>query len=267
MDPRSRAARLGMTQMNLGNALLSLGARESRTARLEEAVSAYREALQELARARAPLQWATTQLNLGIALTTLGARESGTARLEEAVAAYREALKENTRARAARMGGDPDESRRCARNARRAGGRDGAARRSRCRLSRSLEGKYSRARRSNGPGPRAISLRSIVLAWTSAASRVISTIRSKLSMGLSKNFARRRRIFISSRPSASAKTRRERRVLGTSRSCGPAPAKNSLMPGGVAPCTLSRVANVYLARPSIAPKCFMRNILVRLRKN
>jgi exonuclease VII small subunit len=88
-----------MPQMNLGNALAMLGERESGMARLEEAVSAYREALQELTRARVPLDWATTQMNLGNALARLGERESGTARLEEAVAAYREALKENTRAR------------------------------------------------------------------------------------------------------------------------------------------------------------------------
>jgi exonuclease VII small subunit len=64
------------------------------TARLEEAVSAYREALQEYTRARAPLQWAMTQTNLGNALISLGERESGTARLEEAVAVYRAALEE-----------------------------------------------------------------------------------------------------------------------------------------------------------------------------
>jgi hypothetical protein len=36
-----------LTQGNLGNALMRLGERESGTARLEEAVTAYREALQE----------------------------------------------------------------------------------------------------------------------------------------------------------------------------------------------------------------------------
>ena len=36
-----------MTQNNLGNALWTLGERESGTARLEEAVAAYREALKE----------------------------------------------------------------------------------------------------------------------------------------------------------------------------------------------------------------------------
>jgi tetratricopeptide (TPR) repeat protein len=75
-----------MTQNNLGNALQTLGQRESGTARLEEAVQAYRQALAERTRERVPLDWAMTQNNLGSALQTLGERESGTARLEEASA-------------------------------------------------------------------------------------------------------------------------------------------------------------------------------------
>ena len=75
------------------------GSRESGTARLEEAVAAYRAALEERTRARVPLDWAMTQMNLGNALRALGERESGTARLEEAVAAYRAALEERTRER------------------------------------------------------------------------------------------------------------------------------------------------------------------------
>ena len=75
------------TQTNLGNALATLGARESGTARLEEAVAACREALKEYTRERVPLDWAMTQNNLGNTLRRLGERESGTARLEEAVAA------------------------------------------------------------------------------------------------------------------------------------------------------------------------------------
>jgi tetratricopeptide (TPR) repeat protein len=73
------------------------GTRQRGTARLEEAVAAYREALQEYTPAREPLERATIQSNLGVALATLGKRERGTARLEEAVAAYREALQEYTR--------------------------------------------------------------------------------------------------------------------------------------------------------------------------
>ena len=65
------------TQNNLGNALLTLGERESGTARLEEAVAAYRAALEEWTRERVPLDWATTQNNLGNALSD--ARASGRA--------------------------------------------------------------------------------------------------------------------------------------------------------------------------------------------
>ena len=54
-----------MTQKNLGNALETLGERESGTARLEEAVAAYRAALEERTRDRVPLEWAQTQNNLG----------------------------------------------------------------------------------------------------------------------------------------------------------------------------------------------------------
>ena len=89
----------GAARTNLGIALWTLGERESGTARLEEAVAAYRAALEEWTRERVPLDWATTQNNLGNALQTLGERESGTARLEEAVAAYRAALEERTRER------------------------------------------------------------------------------------------------------------------------------------------------------------------------
>ena len=53
------------TQNNLGIALATRGERESGTARLEEAVAAYRAALEERTRDRVPLQWAGTQMNLG----------------------------------------------------------------------------------------------------------------------------------------------------------------------------------------------------------
>jgi tetratricopeptide (TPR) repeat protein len=87
------------TQNNLGNAIATLGARESGSDRLDEAVGAFRAALKEWTRERVPLDRAATQVNLGNALATLGGRESGTQKLDEAVAAYREALKEYTRER------------------------------------------------------------------------------------------------------------------------------------------------------------------------
>ena len=63
-DARAGSARLGDDADDLGAALWRLGARESGTGRLEEAVAAYRAALEEMTRERVPLQWAATQDNL-----------------------------------------------------------------------------------------------------------------------------------------------------------------------------------------------------------
>ncbi len=84
---------------DLGFQLYTLGKRESGTARLEEAVSAYQAVLKEWTRDCMPLDWAMTQNNLGNALGTLGERENGTVRLDQAVAAHRAALEEYTRDR------------------------------------------------------------------------------------------------------------------------------------------------------------------------
>src|SRR5262245_13604474 len=98
--PRERVPlQWASTQNDLGNVLLTLGQRESGTARLEAAISAYREALKEWTEARAPLDWAMTQNNLGLAFWALGERESGTVRLQAAVTAFRNVLKEWTRER------------------------------------------------------------------------------------------------------------------------------------------------------------------------
>jgi hypothetical protein len=70
VDTRSAAA----AQNNLGIALSTLGQRESGTARLLEAVDAYRDALKELTRERVPLDWAMTQSNLGTAQALLDER-------------------------------------------------------------------------------------------------------------------------------------------------------------------------------------------------
>jgi len=60
-----------MTQNGLGCALSMLGMRESGTARLEDAVAAYREALKEQTREREPLRlgWNSEQLRIGAAKT------------------------------------------------------------------------------------------------------------------------------------------------------------------------------------------------------
>lgn len=89
----------GAALNTLGNALGIIGARESGTARLEEAVRVYEAARMEYTRDRAPLGWAMVQNNLGDTLHTLGERESGTARFEQAVHVYKAALEESTRTR------------------------------------------------------------------------------------------------------------------------------------------------------------------------
>ena len=125
----------------------SLGERESGTARLEEAVAAYRAALKEWTRERVPLDWAMTQNNLGNALRRLGERESGTARLEEAVAAYRAALKERTRERVPLdWAMTQNNLGNALQSARRARERHGAAGGGGRRLSRGAEGMDARAR-------------------------------------------------------------------------------------------------------------------------
>ncbi len=90
----------GAALTNLGNALWVLGGRESGTDHLDEAVTAYRSALEIRTRNRVPLDWAETQVNLGVALKDLGERRTDNAQLEEAVATLRAALEVRTRDRA-----------------------------------------------------------------------------------------------------------------------------------------------------------------------
>ncbi len=62
------------TRNNLGTVLRTLGERESGTARLEEAVAAFRDALTERTRERVPFDWAISFGNQGVALTRLAER-------------------------------------------------------------------------------------------------------------------------------------------------------------------------------------------------
>ena len=96
VDEPERRARL---HLSLGNALATLGEREVSTERLEQAVVAYRAALDKPTRERVPLGWAAAQNNLGNVLQALGEREVSTERLEQAVVACRAALEEYTRDR------------------------------------------------------------------------------------------------------------------------------------------------------------------------
>jgi tetratricopeptide (TPR) repeat protein len=77
------------TQNNLGLALKSLGERESGTARLEQAVAAYDEALKEYTRERAPLQWASSQHGLATTLAALAERRKSAKTMEQALTCMR----------------------------------------------------------------------------------------------------------------------------------------------------------------------------------
>ena len=77
-----------MTQNSLGGTLAMLGALEGNTARLEEAVLAFGQALKKCTRERVPLEWAMIQNSLGGTLAMLGERDGDTAQLEEAVTAF-----------------------------------------------------------------------------------------------------------------------------------------------------------------------------------
>jgi tetratricopeptide (TPR) repeat protein len=87
--------------VGLGNALATLGERESGTARLEEAVAAYREALQAGTRARSPLDWAFTQMNLALVYRALFDKDQQSRHLDDALEAADGALEEFRKANAA----------------------------------------------------------------------------------------------------------------------------------------------------------------------
>jgi len=73
------------TQMGLGSALARLGERENGTAKLADAVAAYRAALEEYKRERVPLQWGEITGHQGIALTLLSERLSDATMARSAV--------------------------------------------------------------------------------------------------------------------------------------------------------------------------------------
>ncbi|MGA7655241.1 MAG: hypothetical protein WCA96_00455 [Methylocella sp.] len=78
----------------LGNALQALGVRESGTVRLEDAVSAYRDALQEFTRARVPLRWATVQMDLASLYCALFDNGAQPKHFDDALEAIDRALEE-----------------------------------------------------------------------------------------------------------------------------------------------------------------------------
>ncbi len=93
LDPRKAdSARRG-----LASALHGLADINGDDGALEQAVDVYRQAVNDRARAVAPLEWARSQHDLGLALTALASRSGDPKRYDEAVAAFRAALTERTR--------------------------------------------------------------------------------------------------------------------------------------------------------------------------
>jgi tetratricopeptide (TPR) repeat protein len=82
-----------------GSTLLTAANQRGSQVLLEEAIAAFRLALLQRTRERAPLAWSATQLNLGAALAGLALMNGNIDLLEEAIAAFRMALQELTRER------------------------------------------------------------------------------------------------------------------------------------------------------------------------
>ena len=111
MDPPARPSQLGHHPEQSRQCTQALGEREIGTARLEEAVTAYREALLEWTRQRVPLNWATTQNNLGNALRRWGsANPAQTASKRPSTPTAKRSWNAPASA-SARLGHDPEQSR------------------------------------------------------------------------------------------------------------------------------------------------------------
>src|SRR5260370_34929980 len=81
-----------MAKRGLGGALTDLGENMSSTYYLEQAVSAFDDALKVLKPDRDPLPWALTKAARGDALVGLGEQSAGVRHPKAAVDTYREAL-------------------------------------------------------------------------------------------------------------------------------------------------------------------------------
>lgn len=98
-QPAGAGETRGRLYVSLADALTSYGLQSGQSKPIEEALTAYGEALKEIKRERAAVDWARIKNNLGNALASLGTRENGTERLSQALEAYAEALQEYSRER------------------------------------------------------------------------------------------------------------------------------------------------------------------------
>ena len=96
LDSRAirRADRVAILNFVLGNALQTLGERESANQRLEQAVEFYRSSLKAYAPSTDLKQWAAVQNNLANVLLILGNREGHADRIREAIELYVAVLEE-----------------------------------------------------------------------------------------------------------------------------------------------------------------------------
>ena len=83
--------------MNLAVALAMLGERQRGTARLEEAVAAYRASLEVRTREHVPLDWASASGNQALAMLALADRTGDTASASTALAQLKQAAVEMRR--------------------------------------------------------------------------------------------------------------------------------------------------------------------------
>ena len=95
--PRQGAARLGGDAEQYRHRAVQLSEREAGTERLVEAEAAYRLALEEYTRDKAPVEWAMVQNNLGNTLNALAICHNDVALYEAAAEAFRAALEVRTR--------------------------------------------------------------------------------------------------------------------------------------------------------------------------
>ena len=146
---KDRSIGLLSSNWSSGNALETLGERESGTARLEEAVAAYREALQENTRARVPRMGRGPRWVSATRLKRSASGRTGRRGSRRAVTPLITKPCRNLTARARLLEWAADTQinlGNALKRARRAGERNGAARGGCCRLSRSLAGIDPRAR-------------------------------------------------------------------------------------------------------------------------
>ena len=202
----------GAAHTNLGVALGRLGERESGTARLEEAVQAFRAALEELTRERVPLNWAITQIQsrqCARKARRAGRRDSPARRGGRRLSGG--APRVHTRSGPAPMGDDTEQSRQRAFYARGAGGAERRASRRRSqRIAR-------RSRKGRGIGFRASGRRHRTISAVRYAPSAISRAGRRLSRTRSRRIVRRWR---SARASGSRSNGRRHRQISAMRSEG-----------------------------------------------